>query len=1072
MTVYGQFGIFEGGVVDKSGSSRITITPYLVNTETIGITGAGGDGNGIAKTITLRFGSPTTELIQSRTATYVASPEIIVGNTGPGFVWLYFDENILDIAMSDNSNKPVGVVFAKLVWGGATADISGITIDTTGINRDEAYVAESTDPDSAEKFISEGFRWNPGNKNRPMANFALLSKVIQAETKLMLGEQYFLTMAQNSDIEGTALTVKIKPMMHQGRFVGDIFRSYNWPENPTIPGYAYMHTFTSVVEFQGQTIYIAIDNETGEPLVATSYNPATHSLVAIGPVSPTETDLVNVDFEIVNNLGGQSQLVQTVSGMVRGYYAPGFLTPFHIRELPSNSLRLLNNTIVLDGFLKDTITTDVDLTAAPLNVGEIRYDFVYIRLWKKSVPWIELEYTYHVVTDVDIANYDDPFQEPGKVLNGESNNYVYNRSGYYTASNTANPVDNLDYAIPIAVVRRYNQEAYSPTNKNGGSSRPDGKTYDNISVIDDVNIRAPHTTRRTLRSLLSEAVKQVLEGNLTTSFQESANDPGIFANRHLQTDRLGTAAVVTGSSLVGTIDGMRYFWSNQLSKDVTMYALLKFDVDSGIGAYNFPSVTYNNAGSTLIIKVPDGTNGVLARDVNNLPKNVKVVWVDTGKDVVFLNPWSVGDPRNAQAVLDTSDLDYIDATTNYSGEFAIMFDINYTDTGLVGLSQVPFRIIDASLNNDPSLLANTFAVSLDSFENPTWVKDMSRVTVIGSENYTDKLYLQKSGDVRKGHIYEVHYHVAGNNDTISDYVIPDAVIDGGNYAMAMLLEARRLDTNEVIPITLSRWMFAPSNEFRIRLSEAVPTNVAVKFVFGTVEGDADKQIDIVRGNLSINNITEAKMVSLTGDETNDGTYSFSDGHLIYGTTAQNYDGIKRKHVAYVDEELVPCTVEGIGTNRVVITIQIEDITGLTPAAWFNAGSYYIPATGTQIRFSTLRTYKLSGSELYIRYQYNSLPFIPYQATAGRYGTTPTLENNLPYNPEDRRAFVQEAGYIFMSTDGTANEGSSIASPASKRFPVVDGIQVIGGLAVNKASGLIHIHSGVAHKRELYLEGIS
>lgn len=1053
MTLRGQFGLYTGGVVTKSGSNQIHISPYIINTSSIGVTGAGADGEGVGKVILLQFGQSTTSVYPERAATYSATYKLFPGSSGPGRAWLYFDEGTLDINISIDTPKPNGIVFAKLTWNSGTTNIAGINIDTSGVNRDESYVVSSTDPASPDHLISEGFRWNPGNKNRPFANFAVLSDVVQAETKLLIGSEYFLTFATPNDIVSSSLTVSIKPCQHIGRFSGNLFCNYNWSEHPDTPDYVYQYTFSNINLVQGQTIYIAINKTTGAPYIGTSFNSSTHSLIAQSSVDPSATNLNSQEFEIVNNLGGQVKLVDTISKTIKGYYAPGFIYPVVLEGIGSNKVLFKKNILVFDGYLKEIPDTEITFPES-VNTG-VRYDVCYINIWKESLPWTDLNYAFQVVTNFQCATYSDPFSQPGLITSG-SGEYVYNSNGYYEALNSDRSVDGRDYAFCLGVVRRLNKSNYSLTNENGGVFRPDGRTHNTITSIE---LRAPYTVRKTSKNLLGNAVRKILKGDLNTRYMPSTTNSSIYDKEHIKIDRLGNTETVTGTTRIGSLDGIRTNWSNNYSREVTLFALFRVDLDSGSSPYNFPSITYSDSSKILIIKVPDGTSGQLLMNDFGIPI-AELTWVGSGLPVEILGDWSVGDPRNSSARLDTDHVNYVS-----NGEIAVAFKVNYLqdpDIPSVGLTQVPSRIIDVSISGDSSVLQNRFAPGLTKYNNPTKIRDLEDSTVIEDVDYFDSLYLQRAGDTRKGHTFELHIVRAGNASTLTDYSFSNVYTEGSdNYTLGNLIEVIRLDTLARVPV--SKFILDTGNVFKVRLGQSIANTIPLEFVFGSVGGHANKQLDIAINNLSIDNVTQASIQSITSDGST--SYIVSDGNIIYGVGSLNRNGLYKQHHCYVGKDYVPCTFEGLGTNRVVIKPLISaDIYGtLTePSNWTLSGIQYKPSSGSLIRYCVLKPYKNQSTEIYIRYLYNALPFIPFKPVSGRF----VYEKSVTDDPIQ----VVDPGYIYMATDGTANDSQHISAPSERRFPTVDNVTIIGLDVDNNPPGLVSTVGNIAMIEDLFMEG--
>lgn len=1062
MTRLAEFGIFQGGNVTKSVSeSQIHISSYLLTLSNGTVTGSGENSEGIAKRIQISFvDNPTaSNTVYSRSATQVPTYYLNINRTGAGTCWIYYDEGIMDVALSLSGSRPSAnvIVFAKLSWS-VPSDINDVVISTgfTGASpeRNESYQATTINPDSSSPLYYDGQRWTAGGRNIPLANFSIFNNVIQAESKFSLGSEYFVTLAKEGNITVSGTEISVAPFKSYARNNGDTFKVFDTKANPELsdPSKALIVDYSPKSDYYGQMFYLEINKSTGEPQLTTARNSGTHHLIAQGYIPDSGSDYTDVDWEIVNNLGGQLLLIENQAQAIKSQYSSGFMREPRFEETGNdNTLTLKGNIINIDGYIIEINDKIIDLGAAPVTGS--RRDFVYLEITKSTVPWTRLNYDVKVVNGVDFSNYYDPFLEPAAqgsgaqflIRNDDENNYVYQENGYYSADDSNNEVDGKSYALPIAVVHRWNQQTYTLSEPNGGAARTDGRSHNRITLT-EVEKRIPFVERKNDAFILTQGINKLLKGELNNRIMPAIVSSDVMSRKPLQVDRIGGSNSITGTSFIGKTDGQRYTWDNNEERDVYMYALLKEDLDSGsLPEYTFVSVVYNEVTRALILQVPPGTEGELVRNDFGHLKDLKIVWVSTGEEVAFSSNWATGQPRVSSNVIDPLDGNYI-----AGGEFAVMFKVRYLDSNRVGLTKPPKEILSAAVNNDTGTLSNTLAVAIDTDYKPRKVKNMSRSTTVDSTDFVDYISITRLGDTHKFFTYEYSYYMVGNG-TAADYVISDNLSDGGTWQFNGIKEIRHGLTGELIPIDYIKWTYGGSSEFQIRLGEIVPVDEPVRIVFGVggsfsaSSGDVTRQIDINAGSLSIDSLSETEIFDVTGDSSKtDGIYRFSSGHLIFGVGASRFDPNKpATFMAMVGEDMVPVTVNGIGTNYIEVDFSQSDITGLTGANWAGAGPYY-PDDTVSLRLPVLQSHVNGFSEIYIQYLYSSLPFIPYQPENGsRYFWDSLSENNLIYPNEKEFAQIKQRGWLLISNDGIGNERSSYASPFSERFPPVQGIDIVG-----------------------------
>jgi hypothetical protein len=1038
------------------------------------------DSFGPAKKVRLSFGNiAPTSLSVVRTSTQTPSYNLNLNGSAAGQCWLYFDTGLKDFELSVSISPPPGnqPIFAKLTWPINTTNIGQITINTT--SRTLSYIARTTNPQSAERGLyADGERWVAGANNIPLSNWAIVLEVLQAESQLSFGNDYFITLAQPADIESDNLTVNLKNIKSFARRAAtNSYTIYDTKVNPALSpsGTAAQKVFVSIPN--GEVIYISLEKSTGIPAIDTTFNSATHYQIAYAEVDGSVTDLADVTWIIVNNLGGITQLVEDQAQSIRALYTTGFFNKVVFEETAvANSFRLTGNIFNLYGNLVIVPTTLIDLGAPPGSGA--RRDFVYMEIKKQSVPWTTITYEFKVINNGVLNNitYPDPFAQPGLIQNDDSNEYTYDQNGYYKAVDSTNEVDGYSYAVPIALVHRFNSNAYNiSSNRNGAgsSSRVDGKSP-TILNLDEIENRAPKARKPEYNYAIKSAVRKILRGELNNRLQPSLTDATIFSRSPFQIDVLSSGSEPSGTNFIGKRDDIRYFWGNDQARQVLLYGIINKSADSGVAPYNSPALSFDNATKDLHIQIPTSTEGLLVLDEFNQPI-ITARWVTTGAAVKFVNTTWLTELSDRVMVntVDSSDADYIAA----GNEFVVTFLVTYNDSERVGLSAVPASLISAAIDNDYAALANSYAIATENFNNNQFIKNLTTSVTIATVPYPAKLYLQPAGDNFKFYTYQMHY--VKNRQPLNPYVIPDTINEPeGTYSILGVVEARKVADNSLLKIDTITYS---GGNFNVTLTDntLIPVNTPIKFVLGC-GGGANKQIDLEVGSLSIKNLTQ----SLTGQIISDGVDGFYryagnnaspiKGRLIYGfSSARFIDEDSLQFMAFVGEDLVPVVVNGLGTNLISIDFSQDDISNFTSGNWTSdvpATAPYYPDNGVTLQFGLLISNRLDDN-LYLQYQYNSLPFIPFQPSSGDNAYKDYLSDpRLPYDSGDK-AVVVHTGVLLLSTDGIANPKGSIASPISERLPAVQDITIIGQ-EVEPTTGLSDIFtSGIQQLQDLIFEGI-
>ena len=249
--------------------------------------------------------------------------------------------------------------------------------------------------------------------------------------------------------------------------------------------------------------------------------------------------------------------------------------------------------------------------------------------------YYQYRWRFRVVNNVVYPDRVFPWQFPdtvkaqGKKASPTNSSFsaVADDVGLSVANVSTLALDGKCYAIPIAIVHRRNQTAFSLSNMNGAGSfndgesiRPDGKFYDIITLGDMLDLRQHSIVdgNFNLQKMVRRNQGKLFSSNLDTVFEEYMIDPdgngeytgtGIYGTDLLRADVLTGSSVIDSSWQVQTklvaqngitsrLDGYRAYFGNLESEGaVTGYipALNESAIDPNIFTYNATShqITFN-----------------------------------------------------------------------------------------------------------------------------------------------------------------------------------------------------------------------------------------------------------------------------------------------------------------------------------------------------------------------------------------------------------------------------------------------------------------------------------------------
>ena len=1080
MPNFATYGLYSGGVVTKgSGSDAfIYISPFMVHGFSGRLAGMGASyPNNYAKKIAVYFGGTQGGYV-SGDNTMSPSYTIQTGSSS-GSVYLFYDESKNDIAFSPVFLANV-VIFAKISWT-LPLNMANVTVNTSYVanpgnpNRIESNMAAISNPQDAVNFYYDGQKFRSGSINRPLANMSVVLEALQEESLSSLGSTYFITLINQGSIYKSGNDLGLYPSRHIARESGYSYKTYNSKfkdEFGSSPELTAKRTF-NLVDVNGDNIYITLERSTGDIKIflATQdialYNlNTTHYLIArsIGPHSGNVltgvTDINQIQFEIVNNVAGLNSVKSTLFSYIGKDSSCVFNESRITGSVTTNSVNVPEMYGHIQGNPFLSYASVVSLGAPPA-LG-LRQDFIFLQLTKKFNPDIIVESNVRVFNDIDILTYPNPFSNPNVRALLDDNltlGNVFNLTSDGSYKSTGNSGNSEYFAIPLAVVSRFNTGVYSVGNINGASvgSRPDAKL---ATIINDSEIEnmAPTYFKQDIKNKLGKVVTDILQGHLNPVLSPTNGSFTSLSREPLHTDYIGS---YTYGTKIGDVDGARRFWAGTEENDIRMGFASPWNASF---TYPYANFSYNiGTGQSIIdIRIPASyqNDASILTDIAGQPLNVDIFWKSDRTPVELKYQWTpafnvVGD----LIVVCTNEIDilhpsYIAHATGLE-EIVVCFSVNYVKPKVLTNPVKNFHRIQLNGNTGKD---NHLAHSPQSASNVSEIFSLNSV-VIGANTHVNKLQLNKSISTVKGHSYEILYHVAGNNSTSTAYSIPSihtiSVNADVNGTYQGLYVVQVLDKNNQ-NIGVRDIIYKPAfNTFEIFLTQNILTTDPVKFVIG-LEG---KQIDINYGSMGVKNLTNAEQIQVSNVGAAPFTYRYFDtpnnigGHIITGMMSFN----NRYHIfvesptpglGYVQ---IPIKAIGFGGNLLqfdsfITAIEYNNLSTMQKACYQVSGLGYSLTATSDIIFSVMRGLNELNS-IVLSYSYGASPFQP-------------VDLNREYT-------LLDEGVVILTTDGAGNDNESVYSPVSEKFPTVQGVLGVVGSYTPAQTGITP--SGNLHQTGYKLE---
>lgn len=388
----------------------------------------------------------------------------------------------------------------------------------------------------------------------------------------------------------------------------------------------------------------------------------------------------------LNNINSMSNL-SLKKDETKQIRASGFLNYLDL-EYAANLIRLQSGSVIhVDGFTYET-SSDLQLTlpAAPSLPTEARHDLVYLEVTRAMNP----DERVPTETDNSVFTYYDFYR--GTIFFKHQINLAVADVGLNTTVDAAmtaagfsaispglyrqsgstderSPADNNIFAIPVALVHRFNQDPWNrATNPNGGASgtRPDSKDY--ITPTEDEVLDLRHKVvlpGEDIEGLLQDSQRRLLEGKLHTKMAQHPIWSGYYGTRLIEQTSLSVGGMAGARKLPADPNGIRYIWSDAAEQVVfgTSFASNAPYAGTYVTWSGPPPVGF---GATMVINAPSGAYIMTGTDGNPIFAAQGYTGIPNNDDGPIISDTSNGDNFHNFAPI-AADLPWVQTAWDGSG---------------------------------------------------------------------------------------------------------------------------------------------------------------------------------------------------------------------------------------------------------------------------------------------------------------------------------------------------------------------------------------------------------------------
>jgi hypothetical protein len=989
----GSYGVFHGGnVTINTLQTGIDVTAMTVRTEDGRNLGFGAPG----RKVVVQFGQLQSPFSFSATRPSPLDAPIytLLISAQAGHAFVAFDAAVTnDITLIAEPTTGF-IVLAKVSWpAGATA------LQQLSLSFDERQVSRlltSYNPLDAQDLYTAGMRFGDAEFNKPLIAFSVLGEVLQGEVVARNSDEFNFVVARASDIEGSGPTLTVHPVRVLRRYLTPQGVAYTVIETKT--DYTFTYDVPAII---GERIYIWVNPASGEVEAGLAYIPGAGILVAYGDVPFGATGLQVVRWVLAsqttdsNPQSGTSIVVQNMT------LPSGFVRPVRVSTsaLVQKYLLLHQNVAVVDGVEYNIPEQPVSFPDAPTTDG--RLDLLFVELYRRVEPsppvngeffqavpgggYIVARARLVVVPGVQYADAQVLMLQPN--ITGLGGGTFARAADGHFFSSYADAADGKSYALPLALVYRFNQAPFADTNLTGGAAatRPDGKQH-NFIHMDEVELPGPVLRQHGLNhaAAFGRALQAILRGAHPNKLGAATQLPWYRSKRPVQLDALA-GTVLAGAHMFGAPDGARRDWS-AASAVYWVGANFVANLDA-----TGPVIAFEDGTRALTLNAPSGANLFLG-GAGGVQPVVQLVWVSTGQPVQLTGPWTVG----ADAVSAVGTVDASAATFQAAGLISVSFAATQRPEAF--LSNVPSQILEVTLNGAPLNAATPGPAQNFTFNSlPAQLRPVGPVDACGA--FTVNLVAVADGTSLLSVPAEIGgVAVIGVRSVVR--VADDAVLGIKTVQLG--------GANHSVVLTAA---VAAGDEARLELLMA------------------GRVCNIIPENRAVTDFAEAVLHSTTvlGERPVYGV-ALPEGRVLRGV--YNFVRVANSATvqgAFLDGYLYPATVTGVDRNfvQVNLTLSAADFAALPvtqQGKWQLdpvQGYYILNAGSFNLQLAILWSAALAPTDqLRILYAYASHPFAPI---AG-----------------GEQFELLHRGLVIASNSSAANRSPNYFAPLAEKLPGVKG----------------------------------
>jgi hypothetical protein len=1007
---YGSYGVYQGGDVVKAvDGSHLLVAPLIVKAS---------DGRNLG------FGAPARRIITLFDATVPSftfdalrvsdfdAPDytLRIGATA-GAAYVVFDtHHIQDVRVVPTPTTEM-VVLAEVSWPDGASDLDDLVLDVGP--RQESRVLETGHPLQARDLYTAGMPFTDTAFNAPLIGFALLSEVLQGEALAKNSDTFSFVVIDESALvrSETQLTVQPFRMLLRRMIDGQ-------------PVYRAVHTKTpfvfdyDVTTLPGERIYVWASPDNGEVYSGITYDPENGVLVAYGNVTTGMTSLAQVKFILSSEIAESNAQSGATIAVQAAALPSGFVQPVAFtRSTTVYRTATSAEAIALIKGMEFLMPQTTHVFPAAPETGT-RLDLLFAEFYREvesapplnrsfylqvpGVGYVVTKVRFKIVTGVAYAPPETILLQ-SLVTNDAGFAYTRHAGGHFEAPDVR-AYDGYTFALPLALVSRFNQAPFSLENLAGGGldaenqpTRPDGKSHV-LFHLDEWETLAPLTNlpARDPAQLFGRALAATLRGENANQMAPSQLLPAFYSKAPLQQDVI---APLNASDLglftrLSAPDGVRREWSaNPQPYWLGTHFVADADAVSALH-------TYEEGTRTLTISAPQGALLEVGGFGGNQPV-VALRWVESGRVVVLQAPWVIGnDGQSATAILDRGDAHY-----NPSGTVGLSFAVRQQRTGF--MTRMPRAILRALYNGAPMTLAEVVAPGRTPVLPPPPAP--YHVTPVGNP---------LKGDARTVRVPVV---ADGSNQVR----VP---VTHAEHAVLGPVRARVVGGAELTIKHVEYEDFAdPAAQLRVWLSapvlagETVELDLALGGVIANVVPQHAALGDVARARFvpfTVQGETAAVRLALPYNTVLRGSFSYQRDAAAPAT-----------HGVYLDGWLYPVSLAGFDRNVIDLNFLLSpEVFNTLPEAqqakWEsdpeNAAGYRLKAGTYALQLPALLSHALAASDVVqVLYRYQNAPY-------------------LPVSPDASFSLLHR-GQLLATNSSLANVSTYFAAPVCERLPRVRGL---------------------------------